>query len=826
MIITFNWLREYIKTKLTTKEIIDNLERLGFNLKEAYINNGLWDQIEIVKIIEKKTHPNADKLNIYKIQKKSKEIIEIVCGDKELNINDHVPYAKPGITMPNGLTLKIALIRDIKSNGMLCSAKEINLPIESTKVLKCFSDDFGKTISQAYDEEGIFEIELTPNRGDALSIRGIARILVNENLGEFIDYIPRINNSNKQNFFEITTNKCKALFCAKINYQPKETPSLIQKRLQLTNHTITKIDVIDYTNYISHAIGQPMHVFDYDKIKNNKLMITELKNEQEYITLANQKVTLNKGSLVFKSGNEIISWPSIIGGENSKVTENTKTILLETGVFEPDPLQRRKLDIHTSASKKTEYGLDPTILEHTANTFLNTINVIPESTQYIPFKEAKKIHFRFNKIKEILGLDINEQEFKETMIKKGFKFNEDKTISPPNYKFFDINTENCIVEEFAISYYDSIKSINLPFKQPKMFTNKNKKVTMLQNFDIKAFIQNTAEYNIVKENLKNLPKETKEKILNQIKTTTLEKININIDDSEQFAEQYMEHLYQNKLQVENKYPKDFYKLDNLTQIALNENFNECKNISLTHKEHEEFKISEKGRTLINSSNKNYSILRGSLIPDLLKNLSWHINNKYKITNFFEQGLIYGENLLNKQQKKFTAISINQKDIRKLLTKILSNYNILYKIQSKESNIPYSNNACDFFINEMHLATIAKLKTTILKEFNIKECYTLELNPNILELLPIPKTSEKLSNQMPIYKDFTITIPENQSSSKLLNFLKSKNYKYEILNIYPENNLNIKRNITIQIMIQSENPLTKEELSKIINKIEKNLNSIY
>ncbi|WP_342261887.1 phenylalanine--tRNA ligase subunit beta [Alphaproteobacteria bacterium endosymbiont of Tiliacea citrago] len=729
MKVTMNWLKDYLETELTYKEIIKNLNKLGFELKKDYSSPALWKSIEIVKIIEKNKHANAEKLNLYSIQKKTGEILTIVCGDSNLEINNFVPYAMPGTVMPSGITLTTATIRGIDSPGMLCSAKEINLPSQDNGVLKCAEEDWGKSIAEAYESEAIFEIELTPNRGDALSIFGLARILANEDLGILKEPKEKEFSLSEQQFFEIKSSDCRGLICTFCQHEPKSTPNKIIKRLMLTEHAILNLDVIDLTNYLSHDLGLPLHVFDYDKIKNNPCSIENLTEEQEFETLAQQKIKFKKDTLVFKSGENIISWPAVIGGENSKVDENTKNILLEAGVFPKDSMQRRKNGVITSAVKKAEYGFDPFILKKVSNRFFEELNLKPISQQYKPFLETKKIPFNFSKVKEILGSNIQEEDFKKIMIKKGFTFNSDETITPPSYKFFDITTENCIIEEFAIARYDSIYSINL---SPRYASTINKE----KNY--------------------------------------------------------------------------------LSELSLNCGFNECKNISLGKLENENFQISTENRKVINYSNQNYSVLRGSLIPDLLKNASWHVKNQQKIYNFFEIGLIYGD-FENKQTQMYTAISNNTEDLRILLSKILNKKQIEKKVFSREDTlIAHAKYATSFYFNNEKFAALSAIKPQILKEFGLKEYYALEIFP---EKLIVENGS--LNNNLesaPIYQDITFKLSEQVSASKVTNFLNFRNLDYKILIVYPNNNINEERKLTVQLKLEQKENETKEQINEKIENL--------
>lgn len=728
---TFNWLKRHLETNLSAKEIANHLTKLGFEIENFKSPPSCWQQIEIVKIIEKEKHPNADRLNLYTILLKNNDTFKIVCGDSSLEVGNFVPFAKVGTKLPNEVVIKKAKIREVESNGMLCSAKEIDL-FESDGVLKCFEQDFGKTMQDAYESEAIIEISVLPNKPEGLSIRGIARALSFEDLGTLKPLEKFVfEKIEVQDFFELKTIDCSSIQCCLINYKCKKTNFEIAKLLTLTDNKVTNLDIVDYTNFISMDIGQPMHAFDWDKI--SKINIINLENQEEFISLKNEPILLEKGTLVFKdSSNKIISWPGVIGGNDSKIKEKTETILLETGIFQIDSIQRRKNKIITTASKRFEYGVDYENVEIAIELMLNLIGYEKNvKVQTKKFELTKKIKFDFEKIEKISGLKVEKQEIINYLEKKGFKFDNDFVI-PPSYKFFDIKTQNCIVEEFIINKLDLIESINLPPKYGKQ----------------------------VEVELSDL-----------LKTTAIEN-----------------------------------------------GFNECYNITLVKKENEFFESSDKNRKINNAANLNYSYLRSNLIVGLLKNFEWHIKNNHKTNLFFEIGLIYGEFQVEQTQKEnFCAISDNYEDLNKLIHKIIKKFNI--KFEFAEEKINYLDSSITFKNNGATFAKLGLIKNEITKEFDIKECFSLEI---YLENLKINENKKQEIAISPVYKEITFKLKENETTTMLINFLNKENYEFKIMYIYPNKELNQARNITLQFKFQEDETMKKDEIIEKIEKIKKDV----
>lgn len=486
---TIDWLKEHLETNATFEEIIDKLEQLGLPCERTCKAHSSWNEIEVIKIIEKASHPNADRLNLYKIELANGEVKQVVCGDQTLDVGVYAPYARDGITIACGLTLKLAKIRGIESPGMLCSIQDLGIPSElvaftKNGVLKLEAEYFGKTISQALESCGLIEIELTPNRGDVMSVRGIARALSEHGLGTLLplQIVENVYSAN-HTLGTINSSNCQALALAEIEHQARQTSAKISNRLKLVGQSPTGIDAIDITNYVAHEIGQPMHAFDMNKL-NGPISITNLTKEEKYFALSLQEMNLSKNTLVIKDNREIVSWPGVIGGENSKIELSSNKILLETGIFKIDSIQRRKNGIQTLAAKRFEYGVDTNNLQNAIDRFCYLIGAKTTKAEYHPFKEKSVIQFDLSYIKKILGIEITIDQLKAKLEPRGFIINDDLTIQVPSNKYFDIKTPNCIVEEFAMGEYEKIEALPLPAK--KINRNQEKDSVLIKSLENSA----------------------------------------------------------------------------------------------------------------------------------------------------------------------------------------------------------------------------------------------------------------------------------------------------------------------------------------------------
>lgn len=728
---TLSWLKEHLETNATFENIVEKLELLGFPCEYKQKTPSAWNEIEIVQIIGKEKHPNADKLNLYEIKKADGSILKIVCGDSSLEISDCIPYAKPGVVIPlHEKPIKTATIRGVESAGMLCSGSELMLPIISSGVLKCSREDFGKSIAQSWEHDGIIEIEVTPNRADMLSIRGIARTLSFHALGkliplELIDFSNLDLSKQHKNYINssIQSEDCSALGLTYIEYSPKPTKSLYVNRLLLCGFSPTNIDVVDLTNYTMHEIGHPMHAFDSKKI-NGTLIIKNLEKEEKFKTLSGKEIELQVGTLVISDDKKILSWPGVIGGDSSKIDSNSTSFLLEAGMFKIDSIQRRQHAINTNAAKLFERNVDPLAFKITLSRYCFLLDVKPIWYEFFAKDFSKEIDFDLSYIEKILGIKISQEELRNKLEPRGFKFNGSK-ISIPSYKYYDIQTQNCIVEEFAAGEYDKIKSINLPPRTAKIY-----------------------ELNSVQK---------------------------------------------------------------LAQEALNLGFFETLNFSTTLLEHPRFELKEHNRKIINALSANYSMLRGTQIPQLLRILAWHKRNAYNYECFFESGPVY----LEKQEECFTAIALEFESLLSIFYNFLNREELEFPKTSYIS-VPWLSDGISFFEKDSLIATCGEICSDILKEFDLKKVFAIQIWPERFSLKK--KSYHVFTDQMPIYKDISFKLPAFFKTGDLTDFLKDLGYIFEVFDIYPSKSLECERNFGLRFMFQEKSTLLSEEILARIEKI--------
>jgi len=473
---SYNWLKEISGTKRDFQKVVEDLTMKSFEVENLEKIGGNLEGVVVGEILEIKRHPNADKLQLAKVDI-GKERLEVVCGAPNIKIGQKVPVALLGTRLPNGMVMKEVEIRGVKSCGMLCAEDELGLGINHNGILILNKQSkIGASFSKEMNlEDYTFEIKVLPDRAhDAQSYVGVAReIAVLEN--RKIDYdFEGLNLPNKKTgkvSVEIENKKlCPRYIGAVIeNIEIKESPLWMKTRL-LASGIRPINNVVDATNYIMLELGQPLHAFDLEKISNGKAkIVVRTAKKGEKITLLDESIEeLTENDLVIANEKEALAVAGIMGGQHSGIDEKTKTIVLESANFNVTSIRktRTRLNIKTDASDRFEKDIDPNlaekamvrlieIIEHIAGGKLEGIcDVYPQKVsawkikldpEYADRLLGEKIAFqKVVEILQLLGMEIS---------KKG-KIIEAKI---PTFRI-DLKTQEDLIEEIGRVYgYEKIK---------------------------------------------------------------------------------------------------------------------------------------------------------------------------------------------------------------------------------------------------------------------------------------------------------------------------------------------------------------------------------
>ena len=483
MKITFDWLKDHLKTSSKEHVLLEQLTNVGLEVESVENLSAELDLFKIAKIIKTEKHPNADRLKVCDVDVGEKKYKKVVCGAPNAREGLVTIYAPPGAVIPKSKTkLVVAKIRDITSYGMLCSESELNLSDESDGIIELSLGKYKKKIGNSYfskSSSNLIDLSITPNRPDCLGVKGIARDLVASGFGKMKQVNEkRIKSNIKQNLkVEIIKEKkygCYAFgSCLIVNVKNTESPQWLKdKLLSIGQKSISAI--VDITNYVMLDINRPLHAYDADKIEKG-IIVRNSKSGEEFTALDNKNYKLEEGMCVITDDKGVLGLGGIIGGIRSGTEFNTKNILLESAYFEPRSIRStaNKLNIDTDAKFRFERGIDPLSIEEGLNKAALLIKEIcggkisKIDIQKIENYKAKTIKFDPNLFEKIVGFKISLKEMISILENLGFKYKKEKKIlklTIPSWRP-DILKEIDVVEELVrITGYDKIKIID-PIKE-------------------------------------------------------------------------------------------------------------------------------------------------------------------------------------------------------------------------------------------------------------------------------------------------------------------------------------------------------------------------
>ena len=494
MKITFNWLKDHLKTNLKEKDLLKHLTNIGLEVESMESSSADNELFKIAKIIKTEKHPNADRLKVCDVNIGDKEVKKVVCGASNAKEGLITVYAPPGAIMPKTKTkLEVAKIRGVTSYGMLCSESELNLSDESDGITE-LSAKFEKNIGKSYFpklKSNLIDLSITPNRPDCLGIRGIARDLSASGFGKLLDIKEKKINSKIKQTLKVKINKekdqgCRVFgSCLITNVKNVESPQWLKDKLiSVGQKPISAI--VDITNYVMLDINRPLHAYDADKIEK-EIIVRNSKSGEEFTALDNKKYKLEKGMCVISDNRGVLGLGGIIGGTRSGTEFDTKNILLESAYFDPGSIRNtaKKLNLDTDAKYRFERGIDPLSIEHGLNKAAKLIKEIcggetsKIDVQKIETYKLKNIVFNPDLFEKISGFKISIKEMLKILEDLGFKYKKERKklrLAIPSWRP-DISQEVDVVEELVrISGYNKIKIID-PIKGRKKLTlNKSQRL--------------------------------------------------------------------------------------------------------------------------------------------------------------------------------------------------------------------------------------------------------------------------------------------------------------------------------------------------------------
>jgi len=474
---TVDWLKNHLDTKFNNNQIIDKLTNIGLEVESFESSTSELDRFIVAKIINAKTHPNADRLKLCDVDIGSDKTIEVVCGAPNAKNGLLTVYAPPGSIIPkNQMKLSVSKIRGVTSYGMLCSESELLLSNESDGIIELKNNKYANKIGEKYfknTSEKVIDLSITPNRPDCLGVRGIARDLSAAGAGKLkINKKSNLKYRGNQNI-NVTIKKEKAQGCTMFGsclikgVTNKESPKWLKdKILSLGQKPISAI--VDITNYVMFDLNRPLHAYDADKIDNEVIVRSSSKGES-FEALDNKKYILENDMCVISDRSGVLGLGGIIGGTRSGTEYSTKNILLESAYFLPRSIRKtsKQLNIDTDAKFRFERGIDPLSIEEGLIKASELIKQICggeiSNLDVKKIENYKKTIINFDPFlfEKTTGFNVENKELIKILEKLGFNVSKNKKIlklAVPSWRP-DITQSIDIVEEIVrIKGYEHINT--------------------------------------------------------------------------------------------------------------------------------------------------------------------------------------------------------------------------------------------------------------------------------------------------------------------------------------------------------------------------------
>ena len=798
MKISYNWLKQFIKTDWKPEQTAELLTNLGLEVEgiESFesVKGGL-EGVVIGEVLTCKKHPNADKLTLTTVNIGNEQPVQIVCGAPNVAKGQKVPVATIGTTLytveGEAWKIKKGKIRGEESHGMICAEDELGLGSSHDGIMVLDNDiAVGTLASEIFDIENdqVFEIGLTPNRADAMSHLGVARdlkaglIQKEINLELITPSVSSFHIDNRTLKIDVDVkNKYLApRYCGVTisGIKVEDSPTWLQNRLKAIGLTPIN-NIVDATNYVLHELGQPLHAFDAVKISGNKIVVKTLKSGTKFTTLDEVEHELHNEDLMICDGNKPLCIAGVYGGIDSGVTESTTSIFLESAYFDPISIRKsaKRHGLNTDASFRFERGIDPNITEYALKRAALLIQevaggeITSDVVDLYPKKiEDYQVRMSFDNAKRLIGEEIPRENIKRILTSLDIKVNNVTEtglgLTVPAFRN-DVQREADIIEEILRVYgYNNIN--------------------------------------------------------------TTEKLNASISNSSKFEDYKLQNVIGNQLVSQGFYEIMANSLTTPNYTAFSEQLKEEHNV-----------------VMLNPLSNDLCVMRQSLLFSGLEAVAHNINRKRNDLKLFEFGKTYHDyNGTRDENKHLTLLITGDKTAERWTTPtqksdffylkgtITTTLERLGITRFKESAIDTDlfSEGLQFNFGKTKLADFGLVKKSILKHFGIsQEVLFADFKwDNILE---IAKRNTIKFNDIPKYpavkRDFALLLNDNVSFESIYTIAKQTEKQLlkdiNLFDVYQGKNLpKGKKSYAVSFTIQDERKtLTDKQIDKIMNKLQAN-----
>ncbi|SFC14912.1 phenylalanyl-tRNA synthetase beta subunit [Alkalibacterium subtropicum] len=510
MRVSVKWLSEYLDlSDIAPVELADQITLTGIEVDDVTLPSLTLDNLVVGEVLTAEEMADSDHLKVTAVDVDQEAPQQIVCGAPNVKAGQKVIVALPGAKLPNGLKIKKSKLRGVESNGMICSLQELGFAEavvpkkaeDGIYVLPMEAKTGHSVLPYIGLDDAFIELDITPNRADALSMRGVGyevgailsqkpafpEVTVSEDRSENIsDYI-HVSVDNSQ---DVPVYKMRVIKDVTV----QESPMWLQRKLM--NAGIRPIDaVVDVTNYIMLEYGQPLHAFDYDALESKTIRVRRAEQDEKLVTLDGQERRLNPGNLVITNGEKPVALAGVMGGENTHVTGATQTIALESALFESSVIRKtaQSLNLRSESSARFERGLNTAAIEraldHAAQLIADLGNgqVVSGVARVEAIQpESKQVTIALERINQALGTDLVMDEVVHLMDRLGFDSEtstRELTVTVPPRRW-DIEIEADIIEEVVRLHGYNRLPATLPKSEsiPGELTHKQQRVRDTRHF--------------------------------------------------------------------------------------------------------------------------------------------------------------------------------------------------------------------------------------------------------------------------------------------------------------------------------------------------------
>ena len=497
MKISESWLRTWVNPNISTDELVATLTMAGLEVDGVEVMGADLEGVVVGQIEKAEKHPEADKLQVCSVNVGGEENLQIICGAPNAREGLKVAVATIGSKLPGDFKIKKAKMRGVLSFGMLCSGKELELSSDHDGIMELAEDAVLGT--QLVDHLGLkdnaIDVDLTPNRGDCLSVKGIATdvgVLTQTQVNPIEIKKAPVTIDDKVEV-KLSAPEANPRFVARIIKGANinaTTPEWMKARLLASD--IRSIDpIVDVTNYVMLELGHPMHAFDLNNLQG-AIEVRYAKEGEKLVLLDEQEIALNTDTLVVADDEKALSIAGIMGGKYSGINENTTDLLLEAAHWDPIHIagKARSYGLHTDASHRFERGVDYNLsadtIERATELLLDIVGgqagPIVDQIDQTHFPKPKSVKLRRARITRLLGIEMSDEQVEDVLVRLGMAItsnDEGWDVSVPSQRF-DISIEADLIEELVRVYgYNNVPS-RKPVSEMAMIRQPESKLQRLQ----------------------------------------------------------------------------------------------------------------------------------------------------------------------------------------------------------------------------------------------------------------------------------------------------------------------------------------------------------